>query len=71
MATQKEEVLRYIKQRGSITRLEAILDLGIFELSSRICTLEKEGYQFNKKRERFTTRLGKQSSYIRYSLKEN
>ncbi len=66
---QRTEILDYIKKFGSITRLEAMRDLGIAELSSRIGELESQGYVFNKKTEPFTTRLGKHSRYIRYSLK--
>lgn len=65
---QREEILKYIKQFGSITRFEAMRDLGVAELSSRIGELEAKGYAFNRTTERFTTRLGKKSHYTRYSL---
>ena len=69
--TQREEVIDYLRQHGTITRLDAFLDLGIAELPARICELKKEkygGYKFNEKRITFITRLGKKSFYIEYSL---
>jgi len=70
MANQRTEVLDYIKRFGSITRADAFNDLGIAELPARICELKARGHRFHEKRETFTTRLGKKSSYIRYSLAE-
>ena len=69
MANQRTEILSYIKQFGSITRLEAMRDLGVAELSSRIGELEAQGYSFERKTESFITRLGKKSHFTRYSLK--
>ena len=70
MRTQKDDVINYIKENGFITRAEAWSDLGIAELSARICELEKEGFEFNKKRIPFKSRLGRKSSFIKYSLAE-
>ena len=70
-STQRDEVINYIKEHGTITRLDAFLDLGIAELPARICELKKEkygGYRFKEVRKPFITRLGKRSSYIEYSL---
>lgn len=69
--TQRDEVVKYIQTNGSITRLEAFLDLGIAELPARICELKERGYKFNEERVPFTTRLNKKSSYMKYSFKEN
>lgn len=66
--TQKEMVLQYIRESGSITRLNAAYDLGIFELSARICELKRSGYQFNTVTETARNRYGKKFSYTRYSL---
>ncbi len=66
--TQKEEVLDYLRIHKTIDRALAWSELGIAELPARICELEKEGYIFNKKRIPFTSRLGKKSSFIAYSL---
>lgn len=66
--TQKERVLMYIKEFGSISRRESFIDLGITELSSRIGELEAMGYRFDRKNESAKNRFGETVSYTRYSL---
>lgn len=68
--TQRDRVLSYIQEFGSITRREGFVDLGIVELSSRIGELEAMGYQFDRKTETSKNRYGDSVSYTRYSLKE-
>lgn len=46
--TQRDRVIQYIKDFGSITRAEAFNELGIVELAARICELERMGYKFEK-----------------------
>ena len=46
--SQAEEILFYIQRHGSITRAQAA-GLYIFELSARICELEKRGWRFDRK----------------------
>ena len=43
-ATQAERVLEYIEKFGSITQYEALQDLGVMRLASRISDLKKMGY---------------------------
>ena len=43
-ATQAQRVLEYITEFGSITQLEALRDLGVMRLASRISDLKKQGY---------------------------
>jgi predicted ArsR family transcriptional regulator len=50
MNNQREEVLRYIKDHGSITSLKASQELHITQLSARIGELEKEGWTFERER---------------------
>lgn len=64
--TQKEKVLDYIKRFGSITRAEAFNDLGIAELSARICELKQDGYEFETKSETSRNRFGERVTYTRY-----
>lgn len=68
--TQRDRVLSYIQEFGSITRRESFVDLGVVELSSRIGELESMGYQFNRETETSKNRYGDSVSYTRYSLKE-
>lgn len=65
--TQTERVLGYIEEKGSITPLDALGELGVMRLASRISDLKKQGYPIRSKSEAVTTRYGK--TYIkRYSL---
>lgn len=68
--TQKERVILYIQEFGSISRREGFLDLGIVELSSRIGELESMGYQFDRETETSKNRYGEDVRYTRYSLIE-
>lgn len=65
---QRERVIEYINEFGSITALEAVRDLGILQLSARLCELEKRGYRFDKKQESSVNRYGEKVYYTRYSL---
>lgn len=67
--TQKDAILRYLKETGSITRAEAFTELGIAELSSRIGELEMQGYEFDRTRLYGKNRYGEPIHYIKYSLK--
>lgn len=42
--TQTQRVLDYMHDFGSITSLEAIVDLGVHRLASRVSELKKMGY---------------------------
>lgn len=66
--TQKERILQYIKDYGSITALEAMRDLGIQQLGARIDSLQKDGYAFTKVWEHSKNRYGENVSFKRYSL---
>ena len=65
--TQADAVRRYVRQNGSITTMEAFLELGITRLSARIWELEHDGYVV--KRERIAHRLpsGRKVTIMRYS----
>ena len=43
-ATQAQRVLDYMDTFGSITQLEALKDLSVMRLASRISDLKKQGY---------------------------
>ena len=42
--TQCEMVLDWLQERGKITSLEAMVELGVGRLASRIWDLKKQGY---------------------------
>ena len=54
--TQKDRIINYIREFGSITSLEAYKDLGITQLGARLKELEEEGYEFRTDRERSKNR---------------
>lgn len=66
--TQNERILEYINQFGSITQLEALRDLGVMRLASRISDLRKKGYSINDKTETVENRYGEKARIKRYSL---
>ena len=68
MKTQRQRVVEYISEFGSITALEAFRDLGISQLAARLCELKDEGYRFTKKQESSLNRFGERVYYTRYSF---
>ena len=68
--TQCDRIIQYIKDFGSITTLEAMADLGILRLASRIFDLKEKGYEFEKKRVYTKNRYGEKTHYDEYRLKE-
>ena len=65
--TQAERVLDYIRDFGSITQLEALRDLGVMRLASRISDLRKAGYKIEGKPEAVENRYGEKCYIKRYS----
>lgn len=68
--TQRDRVLDYIRQFGSISSWSAYQDLGITQLATRISELKDKGYRFRKERVKTTTRFGVKTHFDRYYLIE-
>jgi len=68
--TQKQRVIDYIKQFGSISSWEAYADLGITQLGARIDQLKKDGYEFETEWESKKNRYGENTTYKRYKIAE-
>lgn len=68
--TQQEEILKYLKEHGSITRLQAACALHIFELSSRIGELTKKGYNITSTRVSGVNKYGRVSHFSVYRLED-
>ena len=66
--TQNERILKYIAEFGSITQLEALRDLGVMRLASRISDLRRQGYSIISKREAVKNRYEETCYIKRYSL---
>ena len=67
-ATQAERVLAYIDKYGSITQFEAMQDLGVMRLASRISDLKKKGYPIKSEVVAVKNRFEEDCYIKRYSL---
>ena len=66
--TQREQILQYIKDFGSITPIQAFSDLGITKLATRISEMRADGMEFRIETVRGKNRYGKPTHYAKYSL---
>lgn len=69
--TQCERILNHLREHGSISAREAMLDYGIMRLASRICDLRLDGFDIKRKMVTGINRYGESTSYARYYLKED
>ncbi len=67
-ATQAERILEYIEEFGSITQMDALRDLGVMRLASRISDLKKQGVPIKSDVEAVKNRYGETCHIKRYSL---
>lgn len=65
--TQSDRVLDYIREHGSITQFEAMQDLGVARLASRIFDLRQQGYKIIATTENVVNRFGEICHVSRYS----
>lgn len=68
--TQEQRVVDYIKEHGSITLLQAIRDIGVLSLSSRISSLKKQGYPIVGEMITVSNRYEETCKVKRYHFKE-
>lgn len=66
--SQKDRIINYIREFGSISSWEAYQELGITQLGARIDNLQKEGYTFKTEWEHRKNRYGENVSFKRYYL---
>ena len=66
-AKQTDRVLAYMREFGSITQYDAMVDLGVMRLASRISDLKREGYHITGKMEAVKNRYGENCYIKRYS----
>lgn len=67
---QRDRVLKYIQDFGSITTMQAFQDLGITRLSARIYELKENGYAIKTETVEGKNRYGEKVRYSRYSSYE-
>jgi hypothetical protein len=65
---QKELIIKYIKDFGSITSYQAYIDLGITQLATRIKELKEQGYSFSYEWISKKNRYGKPVAFKKYKL---
>ena len=68
--TQNERILDYIDEFGSITQLEALRDLGVMRLASRISDLRRQGFPIVSETVSVENRFGEKCNVKRYRIKE-
>ena len=66
--TQNERILDYIDKFGSITQLEALQDLGVMRLASRISDLRRLGYPIVSDTDEVKNRFGEKCHVKRYRM---
>ena len=67
---QTERVLRYMKEFGSITQIQALADLGVMRLASRITDLKQSGYDIQSRFIYSSNRYGEPIKYKQYYIEE-
>lgn len=68
--TQTSEVLEYLKKYKKISSWTAIEKFGATRLSDIIYRLKKRGYVITAERKNVTTRLGRKTTIVVYTLEE-
>lgn len=68
--TQSQRILKYMKEFGSITPMQAFKDLGVTKLATRISEMKKEGKKFYQKYESSKNRYGEKVYFMKYALRK-
>lgn len=68
--TQNQRVLDYIAETGGITQLEALNELGVMRLASRVSDLRKRGHRITSKMIPVKNRYGETCYIKRYMMEE-
>ena len=65
---QEERLLAYLEEHKTITAMEALNQLGIFRLASRIFNLKRQGYAISSKLVPVMNRYGESCHISEYKL---
>ena len=68
--TQCDKIVDYMEKYGSITQLQAYLDIGCWRLASRISDLKRRGYAIKTDTVKVKNRDGEFVPVARYSFAE-
>ena len=66
--TQNQRVLEYMETHGGITQLEALTEIGVMRLASRISDLKQRGYPITSRMQAVKNRYGETCHVKRYSM---
>lgn len=69
--TQRDRVLQYIQEHGSITAYDAFAYIGCTQVATRIKELKGMGYKFRKERVFKKNKYGDPTHYDKYFLVED
>lgn len=69
--TQIERIEEYINEYGSITPMDAFMDLGITKLATRISTMIRSGYAIKKTMQHGRNRWGQPINFMSYAWLED
>ena len=62
--SQSDQILRYLKRRGSITAAQAIKHMGCYRLAARIYDLRRKGFEILTVLEKTKKRSGAYAKYV-------
>lgn len=68
--TQRDRILRHMKDIGGITQAEAMSEYGVMRLASRISEIKDLGYPVKREWVHNLNRYGEKVTYLKYSLEE-
>lgn len=68
--TQNDMILRYMREVGPITPVEALQEFGCFRLGARIYDLKRRGIPIRREMVHKVGRYGRLIQYARYSIVE-
>lgn len=66
--TQNQRILDYIEETGGITQLEALTELGVMRLASRVSDLRRKGYKITSEMIPVKNRYGETCHIKRYMM---
>tara|TARA_R110002167_G_C12516949_1_gene637822 strand:+ start:272 stop:490 length:219 start_codon:yes stop_codon:yes gene_type:complete len=66
--TQEERVIDYLSKNLTINSIQALNELGIFRLASRVSNLKKQGHNITSRMIPVTNRHGEKCHVSEYSL---
>lgn len=70
MTTQKDLILSHLRDKGTITSMEAIREYGITRLGAVIFFLREDGYNIDTDMVSTKNRYGHPVRFAKYSLEE-